>query len=242
MNTLLMHGNCLEKMLKLPDDSIDMILTDLPYGTTKNVWDSIIPLEPLWEQYNRVCKGRIVLFCAQPFTTILIHSNIKSYNHEWTWIKNKSTGFQSAKHQPLRKTENIIVFNRGKYNPQDLIKIDKVCKNGKNVGGGNLNGDGEKVFKPGSIYVQEFTGYPHNILEYSLDSSKKGEGHPTQKPVALLEYLIKTYSDEDDVILDSTMGSGSTGVAAVNTNRNFVGIEKDPGWFKHAKERINNGN
>ena len=227
----LKQGDCLELMKGIPDGSIDMILCDLPYGTTKNKWDSVIPFEPLWEQYNRVIKdnGAIGLFGSQPFTTELNHSNLKMFRYEWIWIKNNSTGFQLANKRPLKKHEIISVFYRKQptYNPQGLQvygKINRRKSTGDNWSEMNNN-----------EYIQQFTNYPTQILEFGYDKEKL---HPTQKPVALLEYLIRTYTNEDDIILDNCMGSGSTGVACVNTNRDFIGIELDKDYFNIAKQRI----
>ena len=230
-NIQLYQGDCLEEMKNIPDKSIDMILCDLPYGTTKNKWDSIIPLEPLWEQYKRIIKdnGAILLFGSQPFTTILNYSNISNYIYEWVWIKNNSTGFQLANKRPLKKHELISVFYKKQptYNPQGLIEYNKINKRGSM---------GENWSEMNSNnYIQRWTNYPTQILEYKYDKQKL---HPTQKPVALLEYLIKTYTDEEEIVLDNCMGSGSTGVACLNTNRKFIGIELDNNYFNIAKNRI----
>ena len=227
----LLNGDCLQLMKQIPNKSIDMILCDLPYGTTECKWDTVIPFEPLWEQYNRVIKdnGAIVLFGSQPFTTELNHSNLKMFRYEWIWIKNNSTGFQLANKRPLKKHEIISVFYRKQptYNPQGLQvygKINRRKSTGDNWSEMNNN-----------EYIQRFTNYPTQILEFGYDKEKL---HPTQKPVALLEYLIKTYTNEDDIILDNCMGSGSTGVACVNTGREFIGIELDENYYNIAKNRI----
>ena len=229
----LLNGDCLELMKDIPDGSIDMILCDLPYGTTACKWDTVIPFELLWEQYNRIIKDNsaIVLFGSQPFTTELNHSNLKMFRYEWIWIKNNSTGFQLANKRPLKKHEIISVFYRKQptYNPQGLQvygKINKRKSTGDNWSEMNNN-----------EYIQRFTNYPTQILEFGYDKEKL---HPTQKPVALLEYLIKTYTNEGDVVLDNCMGSGSTGIACLNTNRNFIGIELDENYFNIAKDRIEN--
>ena len=225
------QGDCLELMKEIPDKSIDMILCDLPYGTTACKWDTVIPFNPLWEQYNRIIKDNsaIVLFGSQPFTTELNHSNLKMFRYEWIWIKNNSTGFQLANKRPLKKHEIISVFYRKQptYNPQGLQvygKINRRKSTGDNLSEMNNN-----------EYIQRFTNYPTQILEFGYDKEKL---HPTQKPVALLEYLIKTYTNEGDVVLDNCMGSGSTGVACINTNRNFIGYELDEHYFQIAKERL----
>ena len=238
----LYQGDCLEVMQDLEDGSIDMVMCDLPYGTTSNAWDSIISFSGLWEQWGRLNVGRVVLFAAQPFTSALVMSNPKNYRHGWTWLKPRATGFQNAKKMPMRATEDVLVFGAGIYNPQGLVRCDKVCKNSKSAGGGNIRDDIEAstgkggLRTPGKEYVQEFTNYPRNVLEFGLDEGQKV--HPTQKPVALMEYLIKTYTDRDMTVLDNCMGSGTTGVACMNTNRNFIGIEKDETYFQMAKKRI----
>jgi len=237
-------GDCLEVMQEIDNNSINLILYDLPYGVTSNSWDSLIPLDQLWKQYERILanNGRVVLFAAQPFTSVLISSNLANFKHTWTWIKSRPTGFQNAKKMPLRATEDICVFYGKTYNPQGLVRINKVCKNSQSSGGSNVRGDvAESTGKgslrtPGKEYVQEFTNYPKNILEYGLDEGNKI--HPTQKPLALCEYLIKTYSNEKDLVLDNCAGSGTSLVAANNQQRNFIGIEKDKNYFEVAKERI----
>ena len=242
----LIHGDCLEKMKDIHDKSIDMILCDLPYGTTACKWDVIIPFEPLWEQYKRIIKdrGAIVLFGSEPFSSTLITSNIKLFKYCWIWEKDNASNFFAAKFQPLNNTEDICVFSTGgcnngtknpvPYYPQGIQKVDIQCINGKNVGG--MVGKAHKTaMKEGRQYTQNQTGYPFKTLKFKRDSDKT---HPTQKPVALLEYLIKTYTLEGETVLDNCMGSGSTGVACINTNRNFIGIEKDDKYFEIAKKRI----
>ena len=229
----LRQGDCLEIMKDIPDKSIDMILCDLPYGTTACKWDTIIPFEPLWEQYKRIIKdnGAIVLFGSEPFSSKLRMSNLKMYKYDWVWEKSRFANQMLAKKQPLKIIENISVFGKKSplYFPQGLIKCDKITKQGAritdNIGGGIRKTE----------YKQEFTNYPRNILQFA---SVGKTVHPTQKPVELLEYLIKTYTNEGDIVLDNCMGSGSTGVACVNTNRNFIGIELDETYFNIAKERI----
>lgn len=246
----LLNGDCLEMMKRIPDKSIDLILCDLPYGTTQCKWDEIIPFKPLWEAYERIIKddGAIVLFASQPFTSKLIMSNLNLYKYSWVWEKDNASNFFAAKFQPLNNTEDIVVFSKGgcnngtknpiKYYPQGVTAIDKEVTNGKNVGG--QVGQAHKTsMKAGRTYKQTTTGYPFKILKFKRD---KGSLHPTQKPVELLEYLIKTYTNEGELVLDNTMGSGSTGVACLNTNRNFIGIELDENYFNIAKERIENIN
>lgn len=315
----LYNGDCLEIMKAIPDNSIDFILCDLPYGVTDCKWDSILPFDKLWEQYNRVAKEKttIALFSTQPFTTKVINSNLNKYRYNWYWIKNNKTGFTLAKKQPMRQVEDICIFIKdtrdnqeqflevrkylieerklsgltlkefqkilnstmtshyftmGKqfempseevykklqttgrfqkpykelleeykkdvkretfiYNPQGLIKVEKPKTRHK-----KYRSDKEYTFDVTSLqkpYKTEFTNYPTNLLYFKNEFGL----HPTQKPVALLEYLIKTYTDEGQTVLDNCMGSGSTGVACVNTNRKFIGIEKDNKYFEVAKERI----
>ena len=210
-------------------------------GTTACKWDSVIPFEPLWEQYNRVIKdnGAIVLFGSEPFSSYLRMSNIKNYKYDWIWIKSKATGHLNAKKQPLRKCENIHIFY-GKqclYNPQGLIKKDKLTISKGNRGKKGAGSSGECYGYACKDILQEFENYPLNTIEFNVEMKPL---HPTQKPVALLEYLIKTYTKEGDIVLDNCMGSGSTGVACVNTNRGFIGIELDENYFEIAEKRIEN--
>lgn len=226
------NEDCLLGMQNINDKSIDMILCDLPYGTTACKWDTIIPFEPLWEQYNRVVKdnGVIVLFGSQPFTTVLNNSNLKLYRYEWIWIKNNSTGFQLANKMPLKKHEILSVFYKKlpTYNPQGLKPYGKVNKRGKVGNGGHLANECNE-------YVQQYTNYPTQLLEFGYDKIKL---HPTQKPVELLEYLIKTYTNENELVLDNCMGSGSTAIACINTNRNYIGFELDKNYYDIANKRI----
>ena len=236
----LIHGDCLEKMKDIPDKSVDMILCDLPYGTTACKWDTIIPFEPLWEQYERIIKdnGAIVLTASQPFTSNLVMSNPKMFKYEWVWDKVSVVGFANAKKMPLRNIETVSVFYKSQptYNPQGLIKIEpKKIKNGrthKEKGEKGMTAINGGRFKEG--YIQEYTNYPKQILTFNRE---KGS-HPTQKPVALFEYLIKTYTNEGDLVLDNCMGSGTTGVACKNLNRNFIGIELDETYYNIARQRI----
>ena len=227
-------GDCLEIMKDIPDKSIDMILCDLPYGTTKNKWDSIIPLNELWGGYERIIKDNsvIVLFSQMPFTAELVHSNLKLFRYEWIWEKDNGTGFLNAKKMPLKKHENILVFYKKlpTYNPQMRTGFKPYkCKQGRHSTNYGL-------YEQGHITESNGERYPIDIIEFKKDTGL----HPTQKPVALLEYLIKTYTNEGDVVLDNCMGSGSTGVACLNTNRNFIGIELDEKYFEIAKKRIEN--
>ena len=221
-------------MRDIPEHSVDMVLCDLPYQMTSCEWDKIIPFPELWGEYNRIIKenGAIVLFSAQPFTTKLIHSNLKHFRYCWYWKKKNVTGAPFAKVQPMRCVEDICVFYRKAptYNPQGLKKLDRVKIN---------NPKGNGVYrKKKNASVQTHTGYPVHLLEFANDTMNKSRLHPTQKPVALLEYLIKTYTNPGEIVLDNCMGSGSTGEAATRTDRRFIGIEKDEHFFKVAKERI----
>ena len=232
----LMQGDCLERMKEIDSDSVDMILTDPPYGTTACKWDSIIPLEPMWEQLKRIIKpnGAIVMTASQPFTTTLIASNMKDFRYSWVWEKEQGVNFQHAKRQPLKVHEDVCVFGVKSpvYYPQDLIECD--IKKSNRFKGGNLGHCGSESKR--SEYKQKFTNYPKSIKKFNRQRGL----HPTQKPVTLMEYLIKTYTNEGETVLDFTMGSGTTGVAAKNLNRSFIGIELDQGYFDIAKERINN--
>lgn len=234
MHMKLIHGDCLEEMKYIEYGSVDMILTDPPYGTTACKWDSVIPFEPMWEQLKRIIKnnGAIVLFGSEPFSSNLRLSNIKMYKYDWVWNKVAFSNQMMAKVQPLRIIENVMVFakNRPIYYPQGLIRCDKITRQGskitENIGGG----------KRKTEYKQEFTNYPKNLIQFSKDRPSM---HPTQKPVSLMEYLIKTYTNEGETVLDFTMGSGTTGVACKNLNRDFIGIELDKSYFDIAEKRIN---
>ena len=229
----LIHGDCLEEMKKIPDKSIDMILCDLPYGTTKCKWDVVIPFDELWEQYNRIIKdnGAITLFGSQPFTSKLICSNIDNYKYDWIWDKKKAPNFRGVKYQPLIPYEIISVFNTTKYNPQ--MVEGKMRKKG-----GYPSKNEEQAISRGTEIKINNLYYPKAILEFSKANNKESGLHPTQKPIALLEYLIKTYTNENEVVLDNCMGSGSTCVACINTNRQFIGIELDKNYFEIAEKRI----
>lgn len=242
----LYQGDCLEIMDKLIEKSIkiDMILTDIPYGTTQCKWDSIIPFDLMWERINKINKenGCIALFGSEPFSSQLRCSNIKNYKYDWIWKKNKPQGFLNAKKMPLKSYETISIFYKSNpvYNPQGLIKINKIVKNTgtKNITSTKENGDKTAANNAvkNEFYKQEFTNYPTQILEFKNSSNK--QVHPTQKPVDLLEYLILTYTNEGDTVLDFTMGSGSTGIACINANRKFIGIELDTTYFEIAEKRI----
>ena len=231
----LINGDCLEAMATIPDGSIDMVLTDPPYGTTKCKWDSIIPLEPMWKQLKRVIKpnGAIVMTASQPFTTKLISSNMGMFKYCWVWDKVRPSGFQVAKYKPMMRHEDLIVFGTSKtnYNKQ-MTKRDKPIK------GRACSASDSSPLKYNDGKTRTYTHKnPQSILVFNKQSDGKYL-HPTQKPVALMEYMIKTYTNEGETVLDFTMGSGTTGVACQNLNRDFIGIELDPEYFNMAKERI----
>lgn len=232
--TELYKGDCFDVMKNIGDKSVDMVLCDLPYNCTAQEWDKEFDLPKLWNEYERIRKDDcpIVLFASQPFTTRLIESNMDNFKYCWYWVKNQATNFFHAKRMPLRKIEEICVFYKHEYYPQKSVghvptRSAKGCSNGNIYYGNNKrNYDGGDT-----------TRYPTNILEYRcVDNYNKS--HPNEKPTDLLEYLIRTYTNEGETVLDNTMGSGSTGVACVNTNRNFIGIEMDDNYFSVAKERI----
>ena len=232
----LLHGDCLQLMKDIPDASVALVLCDLPYGTTNCSWDSVLPFETLWAEYNRLLRldGAAVLFSAQPFTTQLIQSNRRAFRYCWYWMKNQPTGFTFAKYQPMRKVEDICVFYRkhGTYNPQGLEIIKEPKRMKKNLP------QGDRVYKMHTLlkeYTPRFKNYPKNVLEYHTERGY----HPTQKPVPLLEYLVRTYTNEGDTILDNCMGSGSTGVAVKRVGgRHFIGMEQNKVYFDIAQRRI----
>lgn len=243
----LFNDDCLKVLPTIPDKSIDLILTDPPYGTTACSWDSIIPFDLMWNELNRIIKDNkaIVLFGAEPFSSNLRMSNIKNYKYDWIWEKDNGTNFASVKYQPFRVSENIIIFGKFPitYTPKNIKCYNPQMTDGKpykTISGKQKNesaiirkGSRENMSNYKTINSGE--RYPRNIIKFNRDKNKI---HPTQKPVALLEYLIKTYTNENDTVLDFTMGSGSTGVACKNTNRNFIGIELDQNYFNIAKNRI----
>ena len=251
MNCNLYFGDCLEIMKQIPDNSVNLILADLPYGTTDRngksgsrifKWDSVIPLDLLWKEYKRILvrNGAVVLTADQPFTSQLVLSNLEWFKYEWIWVKSRTTGFFTANYRPMKKTEDILVFSEGgsaaaslkskrgnmTYNPQGLI-AKRVKKKNSKKRLGKLLGNSE--------YEQKWTNYPNEILEFAIESDTE---HPTQKPVPLFEYLVRTYSNEGEVVLDNVMGSGTTGIASVKTNRNFIGIEKEEKFFDISVKRI----
>ena len=237
----LIQGDCLEKMKEIPDGSVDMVMCDLPYGTTVCKWDSVIPFEPLWKQYRRIAKpnAAIVLTASQPFTTMLISSNMKMFKYDIVWFKNVPTGMAQASYAPMKYHESILIFCSGKvgtFNKQlqeregvgkDCYKYEHYCGESNHV----------KMGKVKKHYNENLVN-PSSVILFNTVPNRKGKLHPTQKPVALMEYLIKTYTNEGETVLDFTMGSGTTGVACVNTGRKFIGIELDTGYFEIAKNRI----
>jgi len=242
----LYQGDCLEVMKDIKSDSIDLVLADPPYGTTACKWDSIIPLTLLWVELRKIAKYKaaIVMTGSQPFTTILISSNMDMFRYEWIWKKSIASNFQQAKNSPLKRHENILVFSRGvvghdaqtekrmTYNPQGVSKVNHFQKR-------NPSRDDHKMQRKNGVlkgYNQTQGGYPDSLLIFN--NGNNDNVHPTQKPVPLMEYLIKTYSDEGQTVLDFCMGSGTTGIAAKKTGRSFIGIEKDPEYFKIAEQRI----
>nr|DAF07544.1 MAG TPA: adenine-specific methyltransferase [Caudoviricetes sp.] len=242
----LQQGDCLELMKDIQDGSVDMILCDLPYGTTASAWDKVIQSDKLWKQYRRIIKprGAIVLFASGRFTNKLINSQDKIYRYKWIWIKNKPGNFVNANNRPMTGYEEICVFSDGitantkhlerkmVYNPQGLVEVNKVIKQSDKKFG-TMAGKRPSQTR---VTFQKFTNYPNDVLRFDVEKKPQ---HPTQKPVPLLEYLIKTYTNEGESVLDNCMGSGSTGVACANLNRSFVGMELDHDYFKIAEQRIN---
>lgn len=222
-------GDCLDILPTLEDESVDAILTDVPYGTTACKWDVIIPLEPMWKEVKRVLRkhGVFVTTAGQPFTSVLVSSNLDWFKYEWIWEKDSPTGHLNVKRRPMLKHESVVAFSKNShtYNPQGLKPYGKIARRGHN--GENYGNSGNKNF-------QEFTNYPRSILQFDTSRGL----HPTQKPVALYEYLVKTYTNEADTVLDFCMGSGTTGVAALKLGRRFIGIEKEPKYFAIAAQRI----
>jgi site-specific DNA-methyltransferase (adenine-specific) len=228
MTITLRQGDCLDLMREIPDGSVDMILCDLPYGTTQNKWDSVIPFPALWDAYRRVCCGAIVLTAAQPFTSALVMSNPGAFRYSWIWQKEPS-GNLNAKRMPMPEHEDICVFGTGPYNPQGLRPTLRKRSASDNSRTENYGAQKREA------YSQTLTGYPTTVLPFAKERDRF---HPTQKPVALMEYLIRTYTNPGDTVLDNCMGSGTTGVACINTGRSFIGIERDPAYFALAEKRI----
>ena len=255
-NITLYYGDCLDKMKLIPDDSVNLILCDLPYGTTKCKWDTVIDLNELWKHYKRVVKkpsGVILLFGQQPFTSMLVSSNYEWFKYNLIWKKNKTTQFLLANYRPMKCTEDICVFSKGgaaaaskekgnmTYNPQGLVPVNIKKNNSEKRIGKMLNqshhlGPNNKLIS-NAEYTQKFTNYPNELIEFDIEYDTI---HETQKPVKLIEYLIKTYSNEGDLVLDNTMGSGTTGIGCINTNRKFIGIELLEKYYKLSKYRILN--
>lgn len=244
-NIELLHGDCLELMKKIENKSMDMILCDLPYGVTKCKWDTVIPFDKLWEQYNRIIKdnGAIALFGSEPFSSALRMSNIENYKYDWKWNKVQGTGFSACRRQPLRVMEDIIIFYKKQptYNPQMTVR-DKVIDSSNWKQDKRVSENGRFASVDNSLSKKVYKEkYPVNYIEINRalkECNNTNRLHPTQKPLSLLEYLIKTYTNENEIVLDNCMGSGSTGVACANINRRFIGIEKDDNYFNIAKERI----
>lgn len=242
---LLLQGDCLELLPTLTEASVALVLTDPPYGTTACKWDSVIPFEPMWKQVWRVLKpnGAAVFTASQPFTSALVMSQIESFKYEWVWRKNTGSGFAIAKYQPMRYHESVLVFAsaRGTYNPQSTERFSEASKKACQkpiIGGGKKTSEHSPMEIVKVQYDSETKG-PESVLDFkSVPNSGGGKLHPTQKPVALMEYLIRTYTNEGETVLDFTMGSGTTGVACMNTGRNFIGIERDEKYFQIAKARI----
>jgi site-specific DNA-methyltransferase (adenine-specific) len=255
MDADLRLGDCLDVMATLADNSVDLILCDLPYGTTACKWDSVIPFEPLWTQYRRIAKpsAAIVLTASQPFTTALIASNMEMFKYCLVWEKTRATGHVHAKNKPMKSHEDVCVFSGGTtvhasqsksrmtYNPQGLVRVDR--ESYRPSRGERLSDEADALYSVRPSHKktirQEFEGYPRSVIKIASEHNVgAGAFHPTQKPVALMEYLIRTYTNEGDTVLDSCMGSGTTGVAAMRTGRNFIGIERDESYFAIADKRI----
>jgi len=233
----IIQGDCLEVMKQIPDKSVDMVLCDLPYGTTQCKWDTVIPFAPLWEQYRRICKGAILLTASQPFTSALVMSNPSAFKHEWIWIKSRGSNFANTVREPMKEHESVLVFAYGKwtYNKQMQDRMGSGAERAK------------YPVKHNSQHretTRQFEGRPHHMTSekrvpasYQKFNNEVGR-HPTQKPVALFEYLIRTYTNEGDTVLDNCIGSGTTAIACLNTGRNFIGIEKEEKYWKIAEERV----
>ena len=235
----LIHGDCLVEMKNIPDKSVDMILCDLPYGTTACKWDVVIPFDKLWEQYRRIVKdnGAIVLFGSEPFSSHLRLSNLSWYKYDYVWLKTKATGFQNAKIQPMRKHEIISVFysKQCQFNQQNLIKLDKPIKSGRER---KRNDEQHRLGVAGKTdYYTKFTGWQTSVLSFP-NPSGAGHLHPTQKPVELIRWLVRTYTNEGDLVLDNCMGSGTTAIACIKEKRHFIGYEITKEYFDIAQERI----
>jgi site-specific DNA-methyltransferase (adenine-specific) len=245
----LLQGDCLDILPTLPDGCADAIITDLPYGTTACSWDVVIPFAPMWEQVKRVLsdRGAFVTTASQPFTSVLVASNLEWFKYEWIWNKSRPSGHVMAKNKPLKTHENVVVFSPGAtvhegqserrmtYNPQDLVYAPTRSYRPNR----RIRSQASMAARPSNVdeWIQEYTNYPKSLLDIP-NPNNHNDGHPTQKPVALYEYLIKTYTNPGDTVLDFCMGSGTTGVAAVKTGRNFIGIEKEAPYFQTSERRI----
>lgn len=255
LNTIY-NEDCLEGMKRIPDKSVDMILCDLPYGTTRNKWDEIIPLDKLWEQYERIITdvGAIVLTAQTPFDKVLGTSNLNLLKGEWIWKKNRATGHMLTKFAPLKQHENILVFSKGRtshsplspkppisYYPQGVVERERPIKTKYKRSINQIASYGERKYRDGEAGFDGYglsktTNFPKSILEFDCETGL----HPTQKPVALFEYLIKTYTNKGDTVLDNCMGSGTTAIACLNTDRQYIGFELDEGYYNIAQDRIKN--
>jgi site-specific DNA-methyltransferase (adenine-specific) len=234
-SALLIHGECLAEMAKLDDQSVDMVMCDLPYGTTQNKWDAVIAFEPMWAQYRRICKGAIVLTASQPFSSALVMSNPKEFKHEWVWIKNRGSNFLNCVREPMKEHEVALVFATQKwtYNKQMQERTGGGVSMAGQVFNTENNTENYGKFKRSKTPLTTLR-VPSSWQKFNTEVGL----HPTQKPVALMEYLIKTYTNEGMTVLDNCMGSGTTGVACINTGRNFIGIEQDEKYFAIAEDRI----
>ena len=234
----LIRGDCLETMAEIADGSVDMVCADLPYGTTSCKWDTVIPFAPLWEQYRRVCKpnAAIVLTASQPFTSALVMSNPKGFKHEWIWRKDKAGNFAAAKYAPMKIHESVLVFCHGQinYNPIKTLRDKPIIRGNSSANGTakNLASSSRFCGHTRKVFIDRC---PESIIPFG---TVRKTIHPTQKPVALMEYLIRTYTNADELVLDNTMGSGTTGVACINTGRRFIGIERDENYFNIANLNI----
>lgn len=239
---MLLKGDCLELMPRLPAASVDLVLCDLPYGTTACAWDAVIPFDGLWAEYRRIAKpnAAIVLTASQPFTSALGASNLSMLKYQWYWRKSRATGHLNAKKMPMKDVEDVLVFYRSPptYNPQGTREVQRTVKNSASDMARGISSDATSVVTGGitrAEYSQTVTDYPRQVLDIPSEGSTV---HPTQKPVALMEYLIRTYTNPGDTVLDNCMGSGTTCVAAVNAGRKFIGIERDPEYFVTAWDRV----
>lgn len=236
MSPELFFGDCLDILPNIPDGSVDLVLCDLPYGTTQNKWDSVIPLPPLWQQYHRICRGAIVLTAAQPFTSVVVTSNLREFRYEMVWCKNKASGHLNAKKRPLLAHESVLVFSKKppRYNPQKSTG-HAPANFAKRIGWtSNYGAQRETTYDGGNT-----DRYPTTLMPFPVvNNDSPDRCHPTQKPVELMEYLIKTYTNPGDTVLDNAMGSGTTGVACMNTGRKFIGMEKVRRYFEAAQRRI----